>query len=376
MIKPQKNKKQNTVFVGLSGGVDSSVSAYLLKKAGYKVVGAFIKTWQPEWLPCTWKEERRDAMRAAAYLNIPFVTIDLESQYKKQVADYMIKEYEAGRTPNPDVMCNKEIKFGAFLKKAMSMGADFVATGHYARKVASGEWLVAGENKSKSLSTKHYSLASGMDPSKDQSYFLWTLNQDQLSKILFPIGHMQKTEVRKIAKKIDLPNAEKKDSQGICFLGKISMKDFLGHYITEEKGKVLNMQGEEIGWHTGALFFTVGERHGFVVEKRTSEDKPLYVVEKDVLRNTIIVGGKDDLEKEKGGIRKEVAVVDVNWISETPKKENYRAQIRYHQEYQDCKVRIEGEKVFVVFKNPQIAAPGQSIVVYDKDTCLGGGIVE
>src|SRR3972149_2581934 len=202
--------KKKMVFVGLSGGVDSSVTAALLKEQGYEVVGVFIKTWQPDFIECTWPEERRDAMRVAAHLDIPFLTFDLEKEYKKEVGDYMVSEYRAGRTPNPDVMCNKEIKFGAFLQKALAMGADFVATGHYAEI---------------SQIRNVFSLKKSPDPSKDQSYFLWTLTQEQLAHILFPIGHFKKTEVRKLAKKFALPVAEKKDSQGICFLGDIDLKD-------------------------------------------------------------------------------------------------------------------------------------------------------
>ena len=219
MLEPKNNKVNKTVFVGLSGGVDSAVSAHLLKKIGYKVVGAFIKTWTPEWLECTWKEERRDAMRVAAHLGIPFVTIDLEKEYKENVADYMISEYKKGRTPNPDVMCNKEIKFGAFLKKAVEMGTDFVATGHYAQisqKELTDVKQISGKGRSSRSAAERgtnlrRNLCKAIDPEKEQSYFLWTLTQDQLSKIIFPIGHLKKSEVRKIAKKIKLPNAEKKD---------------------------------------------------------------------------------------------------------------------------------------------------------------------
>src|SRR3989344_1546555 len=230
--------RKKIVFVGLSGGVDSAVSAALLKKAGFEVVGVFIKTWHPEFLECNEEEERRDAMRVAAHLDIPFLTFDLEKIYKKEVADYMIAEYKAGRTPNPDVMCNKEVKFGAFLKKAILMGADFVATGHYARvaQVKSVKYKVKSKNSK--LSTFNLQLSTGCDSTKDQSYFLWTLNQKQLSKIIFPIGHLKKTEVRKLAKKFKLPVAEKKDSQGICFLGAVDLKNFLKHYIEEKRGEV------------------------------------------------------------------------------------------------------------------------------------------
>ena len=241
---------KKVVFVGLSGGVDSAVSATLLKKSGYEVVGVFIKTWHPDFLVCNEEEERHDAMRVAAFLDIPFLTFDFESVYKKEVADYMISEYKAGRTPNPDVMCNKEVKFGAFFKKAISMGADYVATGHY---VISNSWLAsfgslsprargalplgpsACETPKKGKPAIF--LYKGIDPSKDQSYFLWTLKQEQLSKILFPVGHLNKTEVRKLAKKFNLPVAEKKDSQGICFLGHVDLKEFLKHYIKEKKEK-------------------------------------------------------------------------------------------------------------------------------------------
>ena len=390
-MKPQINKKNNkTVFVGLSGGVDSAVSAYLLKKIGYKVVGAFIKTWTPEWLECTWKEERKDAMRVAAHLEIPFVTIDLEKEYKENVADYMISEYKKGRTPNPDVMCNKEIKFGAFLKKAISMGADFVATGHYAR-VESGKWKVESGKKNLYSLPSTLNLLKSKDLDKEQSYFLWTLKQNQLSKIIFPIGHLKKSEVRKIAKQIKLPNAEKKDSQGICFLGDVDMKDFLGHYIKTKKGIVLNKKGEEIGTHDGAVFFTIGERHGFIITKKSTSDKPLYVVEKDINKNTITVS--EDPFTARTSKLKTCTLVDVNWINEIPKENKvYSAQIRYHQKYQkvrllrlektvlgDCGIKdglCRPEESWIVeFEDPQTSAPGQSIVIYDKDVCLGGGII-
>src|SRR3989344_5633565 len=232
-------------MVGLSGGVDSAVSAALLQRAGADVVGAFIKTWTPDpstvlGARCGWKEERRDAMRVAAHLDIPFVTIDLEREYKESVVDYMISEYKAGRTPNPDVMCNKEIKFGAFLRKALALGADMIATGHYAQVTQSPKV------KSQNYSSK---LKRGTDEKKDQSYFLWTLTQDQLGKTIFPVGHLMKSEVRELAKKFKLPVAEKRDSQGICFLGHIDMRQFLSHYIKVESGNVFNESGQVVGEH-------------------------------------------------------------------------------------------------------------------------------
>ena len=349
-----QNKK---IFVGLSGGVDSSVSAYLLKKQGYKVIGAFIKTWQPDFIECSWKDERRDAMRVAAHLDIPFVTIDLEKEYKEGVADYMINEYKAGRTPNPDVMCNKEIKFGGFLKKALSLGADFVATGHYAR-------------------TDGKRLLKAKDMAKEQSYFLWTLTPKELKHALFPIGELKKTKVRKIAKKAGLLTAEKKDSQGLCFIGKIDFKDFLKHYIEPKKGEVLNKKGEVIGEHDGAVFLTLGERQGFQITKKGTDDRPMFVVAKDIVRNTITVS-ENPVSLSTQSVA-EVKLTNTNWISETPKEgKTYMVQVRYHQEYQKCKIKIIGSNLAVVqFEKPQITASGQSVVVYDGEVCLGGGIIE
>ena len=375
--------KRKTVFVGLSGGVDSAVSATLLQKQGYEVVGVFIKTWHPDFLECNEEEERRDAMRIAAHLDIPFLTFDLEDVYKKEVADYMIREYKAGRTPNPDVMCNKEVKFGIFLKKALSIGADFVATGHYAKilseNIFSQDFLLRNVNRSK----KHFpiKLLKGKDSSKDQSYFLWTLRQEQLKRIFFPVGNFKKTEVRKMAKKFGLPVAEKKDSQGICFLGAVDLKEFLRHYIKEKKGKIINQVGGVIGYHNGAVFYTLGERHGFTVTKKSPNDKPYYIVGKDVKKNILIVsqyppsaspyigGGVEG----GGGINLE----NTNWISKIPEiNKNYSAQIRYHGELLLCKVKITGKsKAEVIFFKPILVASGQSCVIYDKDVCLGGGVI-
>ena len=338
---------KKTVFVGLSGGVDSAVSAAFLKKAGYEVVGVFIKTWHPDFLVCNEEEERHDAMRVAAHLDIPFLTFDLENVYKKEVADYMIREYRAGRTPNPDVMCNKEAKFGAFLQKAVSMGADYVATGHYAQN-------------------RNPSLIKGIDPLKDQSYFLWTLTQEQLEKILFPIGHLKKTEVRKLAKKFNLPVAEKKDSQGICFLGAVDLKEFLKHYIKEKNGKVVNEDGEVIGHHDGVVFHTLGERHGFVITKKGSNDSRYYIVGRDIKKNLLIVSNKQDENSKNLNTYK---IENTNWISGMPKEnKNYTAQIRYHGEFLPCTIKCQTPSVGeVIFTKPVMAAPGQSIDVYDSD---------
>jgi len=361
------------VFVGMSGGVDSSVSATLLKKQGFDVVGVFIRTWHPDFIKCNEEEERRDAMRVATVLNIPFLTFDFEDVYKKEVAEYMISEYKAGRTPNPDVMCNKEVKFGAFFKKAISMGADYVATGHYA------------ENRNNCL-------IKGKDPAKDQSYFLWTLKQKQLSKILFPVGHFNKTEVRKLAKKFKLPVAEKKDSQGICFLGAVDLKDFLKHYIKEKKGKVVNEKGEEIGFHNGVVFHTFGERHGFTITKKSYNDGAYYVIDKNIKKNVLYVSqNKNFSSKNFGNFALRVKgkgthvsqnsfqknLDNVNWINKIPKEnKTYTAQIRYHGEFLNCKIKNVGKtKAKISFQKSILVASGQSCVIYDKDICLGGGVI-
>jgi len=374
----QNKQKQKTVFVGLSGGVDSSVSAYLLKEKGYKVVGAFIKVWQPD-VVCDWKEDRRSAMRVAARLDIPFVTIDLSKEYKEEVVDYMLREYREGRTPNPDVMCNKEIKFKAFLNKALGMGADMIATGHYAR-VSTREFPISNfqfPDKELSLPPKIYQLQTALDAAKEQSYFLWTLNQNELSKTLFPIGGLMKSEVRKIAEKARLHTFEKKDSQGLCFIGKVDFKEFLKSKIDQKPGDVLDTNGRVIGHHDGAYFFTIGERHGFIITDKGTNDAPLYVVSKDVLNNTITVSPKSNYtfsDSQKCNI----LIEETNWVSEEPIiGKVYDAQVRYHQAYQKCKVEVGSDSTAKVeFLEPQVVASGQSIVIYDQDTCLGGGVVK
>ncbi|MFA6256984.1 MAG: tRNA 2-thiouridine(34) synthase MnmA [Candidatus Paceibacterota bacterium] len=369
---------RKTVFVGLSGGVDSAVSAALLQKDGYEVVGVFIKTWHPDFLECNEEEERRDAMRVAAHLDIPFLTFDLEDVYKNEVADYMIREYKAGRTPNPDVMCNKEVKFGAFLKKAIAMGADYVATGHYTQassgNIFSQDFLQSNVNRSKNNFPTR--LFKAKDPSKDQSYFLWTLNQKQLERILFPVGRLKKSEVRTLAKKFKLPVAEKKDSQGICFLGSIDLKEFLKHYIKEKKGKVVNEIGEVIGFHDGVVFHTLGERHGFTITKKLPTDGPYYIISKDLKKNILVVSQNRNISNSN--ILTNYRIENTNWISEIPKSEkHYTAQIRYHGEFLDCTVKIiSKDSAEIVFAKPVLVAAGQSVVVYDGNVCLGGGVVK
>ncbi len=353
-----KGKKK--VFVGMSGGVDSSVSAALLQKEGYDVTGVFIKVWQPDFTPCPWRKERLDAMRVAAHLHIPFLTFDFEKEYKQDVVDYMIEEYQKGRTPNPDVMCNKSIKFGAFLRKAREMGADFVATGHYARKV--------GENPAQ--------LLAGKDENKDQSYFLWTLTQKQLAHVLFPVGAYQKDEVRKRAHSFGLATADKKDSQGICFMGTLDIKEFLKHYVTSSLGSVLDTQGNKIGTHDGAFFFTIGERHGFTIIRQTNNETPHYVISKDMDNNTITVAQKKMTIQDETSSA--IPLQDTNWIRGTPpeKSKIYHARSRYRQALFPCTITCSETDCLVA---PQAMhdrpAPGQSLVVYDQDECLGGGII-
>ncbi|HEY4482661.1 MAG TPA: tRNA 2-thiouridine(34) synthase MnmA [Candidatus Paceibacterota bacterium] len=376
--------KSLKVVVGLSGGVDSAVSAALLTRLhasrhepGVEIVGAFIKTWHPEWMEdkCSWRAERRDAMRVAAHLDIPFITVDLEKEYKRGVADYMIAEYTAGRTPNPDVMCNKEIKFGAFLKHALKLEADMIATGHYAQSIP------PRTSSRSSLNVREgrggIRLLRGADPAKDQSYFLWTLNQEQLSKTIFPVGHLLKSQVRQLAKEFGLPVAEKRDSQGICFLGNVDMKDFLSHYIKTKLGDVLDEKGKVIGKHDGAVFYTIGQ-----VWK-----KPWSAVSKDIDRNTITVAKKyptpdfvSTLPYSKGGHgRDTIDLRDVNWISGlVPSARTLAAQTRYHGEKYPIILTVPNSvsnSCEVEFTQPTLVAPGQSVVVYDGDICLGGGIV-
>jgi tRNA-uridine 2-sulfurtransferase len=386
------NKK--TVFVGISGGVDSSVSAAILKDQSYKVVGVFIRTWTPDFIDCTWRDERRDAMRVCAHLGIPFLECDAEKEYKENVADYMIEEYKKGRTPNPDVMCNRQVKFGVFWKFAKSHGADYIATGHYVIND-----LLRTDSSSRSSLTPFCLRQNGTPPpvasqglsvlrkspdeSKDQSYFLWTLTQEDLSHTLFPIGHLKKTEVRKLAEKYKLPTAIKKDSQGVCFLGPLDMKNFLRHYIKEKRGDVLNEKGEIIGEHLGSVFFTLGERHGFTITKKSEKDKPYYVVAKDIKKNIVTVSTKPSNQHTSQDLKSKFignsyVLSNINWIIKPPIiDKNYISQIRYHGELLSCQViptsRTGGK---IIFNKNVLVDSGQSIVIYDHDVCLGGGIVE
>jgi tRNA-specific 2-thiouridylase len=355
-----KSSTGKKVFVGMSGGVDSSVVAAMLKDEGYEVTGVFIKVWDAPWLPCDWRAERRSAMHVAAELRIPFRTLDLEAEYKKGVVDYMIAEYAAGRIPNPDVFCNKVVKFGAFFDYARNQGADFVATGHYARTEVRG-----GVAR---LLTAH-------DVGKEQSYFLWNISKDALPHTLFPIGALPKAEVRTLAQKYNLPNAAKKDSQGICFLGPISIVEFLKHYVQTSRGAVLNEEGKKIGEHEGALLYTIGQRHGFLVQEKTATSQAYYVVRKDMKKNTITVAPRVD--GKTSAVAKGCVLSDVNFIA--PKGEWGKGVlvIRYHGE----KIPIESmefteQGLRCIFAHPVAdVALGQSGVYYKDDECMGGGII-
>ncbi|MDO8560701.1 MAG: tRNA 2-thiouridine(34) synthase MnmA [bacterium] len=353
------SEKTKKVIIALSGGVDSSVAAALLKEGGFNVRGVHIKMWSDPSIPCTTKEDRYDAMRVAAALNIPFETWDFTEEYRATVVDYMIREYSIGRTPNPDVMCNREIKFGVFLKQALNEGADFIATGHYARTSKT-----AGNT---------YELMEAVDKNKDQSYFLWTLTQNELSRTMFPIGEYLKPEVRSLARKFNLPTAEKKESQGLCFIGKIDVREFLKTRITENRGKVLTTSGKIVGEHEGLEFYTIGQRHGIGIGGGTA----YYVTEKDFSSNTLVVAEGNLNEKL---YKTSLQASQINWISGMAPNANapIEARIRYRQPRQTCRIEsINGERLNIIFSTPQRAvAAGQSIVFYLRGCCLGGAVID
>jgi tRNA-uridine 2-sulfurtransferase len=370
----KQNLKNKKIYIGLSGGVDSSVAAALLIEAGADVTGVFIKGWYPDFLKCDWKEERRDAMRVAAHLGIPFLTCDAEESYKKNVIDYMISEYKAGRTPNPDVMCNKYVKFGTFFDFAIKRGADYVATGHYSRVFCHSR---EGGNPCLNLDVQ---LLKGEDGNKDQSYFLWAVFKEQLEKTLFPIGEIDKSEVRKIAKKYKLFTGEKKDSQGLCFLGKVDLDEFLSHTIPKKEGSVLNIEGQIIGVHDGVHLYTLGERHGFTIDKKDTDTGPFYIVFKDIDKNTLTVS--DSKVEIQNSSSHGVILRDVNWIVKPELGKEYMCRFRYRQPLFRCSINLEAkphdaEGCIVNFIDKQdFVSVGQSLVIYDRDVCLGGGIID
>lgn len=395
--------KKEKVVVGLSGGVDSSVTAYLLKEQGYEVIGLFMKNWHDDSVTisdeCPWLDDSNDAMLVAEKLGIPFQTIDLSEQYKERIVDYMFNEYERGRTPNPDVLCNREIKFNVFMKIALSLGADYVATGHYCRK---GETQVNGETV--------YQLLAGKDKNKDQSYFLCQLSQEQLAKTLFPIGELQKSEVREIAAQQELVTAGKKDSQGLCFIGKVRLPDFLQQKLQPKDGVIVEIPaeeniyqnetpafsskeeeldyfskkfsyqkelGKEVGKHNGAHYFTKGQRKGLAVG---GTPEPLFVIETDVEENIIYTGqGKN----HPGLLRKGLFVNpdETHWVREdlalkAGEELEVLARIRYRQPLEKAKLYQTENGLYVIFENAQTAiTEGQFVAWYHEEELLGSGVI-
>ncbi len=324
------------IFIGLSGGVDSAVSAALLVRAGAKVTGVYIKGWYPPGMPCTWAMERRDAMRVAARLKIPFLTLDASAEYKKGVIEYMLAEYRLGRTPNPDIMCNKKVKFGAFYRYAKTLGADAIATGHY----RSGE--------------------------KDQSYFLSLVPKVILAATVFPVGDMEKSEVRTLAKKFNLPVAEKKDSQGVCFLGSVSVEEFLKSEFGVHSGRALDEEGHVIGRHDGVLLSTLGQR---IALQESHEAGPWFVLAKDIEKNELVVG-KSRLLRPQDAV-KEISFSKANWFVEPVG--GVEAQYRYRGPR--IRGHIEEDRFVSISSLPEIPTPGQVIVFYRNNEMLGGGVI-
>ncbi len=343
-----ENLKGKKVFVGLSGGVDSAVTAALLKEQSAHVVGVFIRGWYPPGMPCTWSEDRRDAMRAAARLGIPFHTLDASKEYKEGVIDYLLSEYAAGRTPNPDIMCNREVKFGAFYEFAIKHGADFIATGHYVQN-----------------SNRH--IMRGVDPAKDQSYFLWAVPKEALARTLFPVGSIHKEATRALATQFNVPQATKKDSQGICFLGSISVDDFLRSEIGSESGKAVDEKGNEIGTHAGAVLATLGER----VSLENALPGPWYVIAKQMKENILVVSHAPS----NGASSAEIALTQTNWLTKEYFGIQVEAQYRYHGPVIKGVLSKEGTSFVPESVLPEPVAPGQSLVCYRGEELLGGGII-
>lgn len=351
------NERQ-TVFVGLSGGVDSSVAAARLIEQGYDVVGVFIKVWHPDFMVCNWEQERLDAMRVAAHLEIPFLTCDAEAEYRDEVAKYFIEEYKAGRTPNPDVMCNKQVKFGAFLRFAKEYKADFIATGHFAQRIEDNNRV---------------EMHRGVDEGKDQTYFLWTLSNEQLEYSLFPVGDTPKDKIRDEATRLGVPTATKKDSQGICFLGHVDIPEFLSHYIHLKVGDVLNQDGQVIGKHKGALVYTIGQRHGFTLHTKDTNRGAMYVVDRDIDKNTITVSST----KPETNSSDVIQISNLVLRDVLKKGDVIEAQFRYRQAPFKIEVlEVENSSLEIKTTEPvEIPALGQSCVLYRGTHCIGGGII-
>ncbi len=347
------------VAVGLSGGVDSSVAALLLKDQGYDVTGVYIKCWDAKEDGCTSDEDKTYALQTAIKFRIKFETLNFQKEYKQKVINYFYSEYSRGRTPNPDIMCNKEIKFGLFFDWAMEKGFDFVATGHYARVLKDKEGK--------------YLLLKGIDPSKDQSYFLYLLGQKQLKKILFPVGDLKKTQVRKLAKENKLPAAERPESMGICFIGEVDIKKFLEKRIRHNIGNVLDISGNIVGKHDGVAFFTIGQRHGFKLDKYSAS--PMYVVSKNAERNELVIGREEDTH------RKNFEVSEIHWINkspfENPNSFGSEVRIRHLGKFFEASVANKSKTLLVNLKKSAFGvAPGQSCVFYKNNVVLGGGVIQ
>jgi tRNA-specific 2-thiouridylase len=377
--------KKHTVVVALSGGVDSAVTAALLVKAGYAVTAVFVINYEGKnaFGEDCYVHEYRDAVRVAAHLNIPILKWNFAKEYQKYVLEQMFSEYEAGRTPNPDVLCNKFVKFGSWLTKARELGFEYMATGHYAKK---SEVLSRRHASLHPKSTEHFSLCIPKDTVKDQTYFLHQLNQEQLKYTLFPLADYTKPEVRKLAEKFKLPVAKKEESMGICFIGEVPMKDFLEQRIKKNPGNIVFSNGEVVGQHDGLPFYTIGQRHfGTQNSKSTARiqvegNRPLYIVAKRAKTNELVVGYEDDLLMNT----REITVENMHWISGQPPAFPLQCQVRlrHRQELQECRLdfRLQtsdfGPSVTVICKNPQRAVtPGQFAVVYKDGECLGGGVI-
>ena len=365
------------VYVGMSGGVDSSLAAALLVEQGYDVTGVYMKNWSQD-LPgvkCPWAEDLADAKRVAVQLGIDFKVFDFEKEYKQKVVDYMIDEYKAGHTPNPDIMCNQEMKFKLFLEASLKDGADMIATGHYA-KVANGIWnMEDGESKkdTKPNSNSQIPIAKllrAVDDNKDQTYFLYRVTGEALAKTLFPIGEFTKPEVRKMAEERGLTTAVKKDSQGICFVGQVGIKEFLSMYVDLKPGNIVDKNsGKVLGHHDGAIFYTLGQRHGLDL----GGGLPYYVVGKDMDKNEVYV--TTDLNDDTLW-HDTVKLHNTHWINEAPQNGKYKIRSRHRAPLVDAELTINGNKINLKLTDPQRAfAPGQSVVIYDNQVCLGGGII-
>ena len=364
VTQPNQDRSLN-IIVGMSGGVDSSVAAYLLREQGHHVQGLFMKNWEEDDNEryCSAAVDLEDAEKVAGQLHIDLLTRNFSAEYWDRVFQYFLQEYQFGRTPNPDVICNKEIKFKTFLEHALHLGADCIATGHYARTQTFGGYV---------------QLLKGKDQNKDQSYFLYALNQAQLSKALFPLGELQKSRVRAIAEQQGLANFAKKDSTGICFIGERNFKDFLKRYLPAKPGDMRTPQGQRLGQHEGLMFYTLGQRQGLGIGGlQESNGQPWFVVGKDLSTNTLIVAQGHDHPLL---FSRRLFAKNLNWIARPPHALPYscHAKTRYRQADQPCQiVRLEDDLCEVVFAAPQRAVtPGQSVVFYQAEQCLGGGIID